>query len=575
MTAETLNSGLKPNSKTIGRDILAGLIAAIAAIPDGMASAVLAGVNPVYGLYNLMVGTPVAALFTSSVYMAVINTSAMALVVYSALAGYTDGEEKTSALVVLTILVGAFQLLLGILKLGYLTRFISNSVMTGFLTGIAVIIILGQLGDFTGYSGEGNNKVAQTIDLLMNLDQIDLYTLAAGLITLALIVVLDRTRLSPVAMLIGLITATLLVAALGWDSVVLVGDTAEIPSSLPTPTMPDLKLVPAMIIPAVAIGIIGLIQASGVSQGYPNPGGKTPDASGDFRGQGLANIAAGFFRGLPLGGSLSGTALVVNAGAQSRWANVFTGIFVALGVLLFAGLIEMLPMTALAAILIYAGYQTIKPARIRMVWNTNSLSRVVMVVTFIFTLFLPVQQAVFVGVALQVILFVYKSAERMEITELMPTASGDYLEGPAPDVLPDWRVTMLVPHGSLFFAGASDFEEEAPSAEGVQGAVVVLVLRGRRALGSTALQVFRGYAEALQKGNGRLLLVDVNDAVVEQLERTGLLADFGPENILPQNPLLVASTKDAYDAGAEALASLLEERERAVADDQEEIAEPM
>ena len=160
MAAEAIDSrGLKPSSKTIGRDVLAGLIAAIAAIPDGMASAVLAGVNPVYGLYNLMVGTPVAALFTSSVYMAVINTSAMALVVYSALAGYTDVEEQTSALVVLTILVGLFQLLLGVFKLGFLTRFISNSVMRGFLTGIAVIIILGQLGDFTGYHGEGNNKV--------------------------------------------------------------------------------------------------------------------------------------------------------------------------------------------------------------------------------------------------------------------------------------------------------------------------------------------------------------------------------------------------------------------------------
>ncbi len=203
----------------------------------------------------------------------------------------------------------------------------------------------------------------------------------------------------------------------------------------------------------------------------------------------------------------------------------------ALGVLLFAGLIEMLPMTALAAILIYAGFQTIKPQRIRAVWNTNSLSRVVMVVTFIFTLFLQVQQAVFLGVALQVILYVFQSAERMEITELIPTADGDYLEGPAPDVLQDWRVTMLVPHGSLFFAGAADFEEEAPSAEGVQGAVVVLILRGRKEFGSTALNVFQRYAEALQKGNGRLILAVVNDKVFAQLERTGSLSVFGSENI--------------------------------------------
>ena len=311
-------SGLKPNPKTLSRDIVAGLVAGIAAIPDGLASAVLAGVNPVAGLYNLMVGTPIASLFTSSVYMAVINTSAMALVVRTAVGDISDPDQQISALVVLTVLVGLFQLALGLLKLGFLTRFISNAVMTGFLTGIAIIIILGQLGDFTGYATEGANKVRQTINLLLHLNQVDPHTLIIGLITLAIIVILDRGRLSPVAMLIGLIVATVLVKTLGWTSVVLVGDNYVIPNSLPKLAVPDLSLIPKMFIPAIAIGLIGLIQGAGVSQGYVNPDGKTPDASGDFRGQGIANIVAGFFRGLPLGGSLSGTALVVNAGAQTR-----------------------------------------------------------------------------------------------------------------------------------------------------------------------------------------------------------------------------------------------------------------
>ena len=150
-------NSLKPNRATFGRDMLAGLIAAIAAIPDGMASATLAGVNPVYGLYNLMVGTPIGALFTSSVYMAVINTSAMALVVLEALQGFSD-EEQIKALVTLTVLVGVFQLILALLKLGYLTRFVSNSVMRGFLTGIGVVIVLSQLSDFTGYAAAGRQQ---------------------------------------------------------------------------------------------------------------------------------------------------------------------------------------------------------------------------------------------------------------------------------------------------------------------------------------------------------------------------------------------------------------------------------
>ena len=196
-------NSLKIERKTIGRDLLAGLIAAIAAIPDGMASATLAGVNPVYGLYNLMVGTPVGALFTSSVYMAVINTSAMALVVLEALAGFS-GDEQLKALVTLTVMVGLFQLILALLKLGYLTRFVSNSVMRGFLTGIGIVIILSQLPDFTGYAAQGSNKVTQTLDLLGNMGQVDPYTLGVGVLTIAIIVVLDRTRLSPVSMLVAI-----------------------------------------------------------------------------------------------------------------------------------------------------------------------------------------------------------------------------------------------------------------------------------------------------------------------------------------------------------------------------------
>ncbi|MBE2240326.1 MAG: SulP family inorganic anion transporter [Caldilineaceae bacterium] len=156
---------LKIDRSSIGQDLLAGLIAAVAAIPDGLASGVLAGVNPVYGLYNLMTGTPVVALFTSSAFMAVVNTSAMALVVFEAMRGYAE-TEHIKVLVTLTMLTGLFQLLLGLLKLGYLTRFISNAVMRGFLTGIAIVIILSQLPDFFGYDAQGPNRIAQSIDLL-------------------------------------------------------------------------------------------------------------------------------------------------------------------------------------------------------------------------------------------------------------------------------------------------------------------------------------------------------------------------------------------------------------------------
>ena len=531
------------NRNTFSKDIIAGLTAAVAAIPDGMATASLAGVNPTYGLYNLMVGTPIAAIFTSSVYMAVINASAMALVANEALVNYT-GEEQVEAIVTLTLLVGLFMLTLGLLKLGWLTRFISNSVMRGFLTGIAFVIIIGQLADFTGYTVQGANYPAKLLDLLRNVDQINPATLGIGVLTIVLILVLDRTPLKSFSMLIALIIGAALVKLMSLDSVALVG---EIPEGLPTPMLPKLTLVPDLLLSAIAIGIIGLVQAAGVSQGYPNPDGDFPNPDGDFRGQGIGNIVAGFFQGLPIGGSVSGTALVVGAGSRSRWSNIFTGIFVAVGLLLFATQIENLPMTSLAAILILAGFQSIKPTEIRKVWNTTALSAAVFLFTLIATLFLPVQQAIFLGVIIQIFLFIFQSSERMTIIELIPTGDGDFEEKPAPAALQSDRVTMLLPYGSLFFAAARDFEEEAPSPDEATHSAVIVILRGRIQLGSTSIGVFERYADALKENNGRLILAEVSESVRSQLEKTGAIDVIGAENVLPAGDKMMASLQSAYD----------------------------
>ena len=536
----------RDNRTNVVGDMLAGLIAAVAAIPDGLASGVLAGVNPVFGLYNLMVGTPVAALFTSSVLMAVINTSAMALVVFEAMKVYS-GSEQVTALVTLTILTGLFQLALGLLKLGYLTRFISSAVMRGFLTGIAIVIILSQLSDFTGYSAQGANKVTQTLDLLRHVHLVDLQTVIVGCSTIAIILLLDRTRLRRVSMLVAIMAAALLVKFLHWDGVILVGDTATITRSLPMPALPSLQMIPQLLPFAVALGIIGLVQAAGVSQGFPNPDHKRANPDGDFRGQGLANVVAGFFQGLPLGGSVSGTTLVVSAGATSRWANIFTGLFVVVGVLLFANLIMALPMTSLAAILILAGIGSIRPDAIRSIWRTNHLSAFVMSLTMVATLFVPVYQAIFLGVVIQIFLYIFQAAERMTVMELVPTADGDFEERPAAVSLSDNSVTMLLPYGSLFFAAARDFEDEVPDAGEAKHAAVIVVLRGRNNMGSTALGVLVSYAETLQRNGGCLFLADVSDNVRSQMENTGVANKIGADYILSPKDELVASLRTAYE----------------------------
>jgi SulP family sulfate permease len=160
-------------------DVVAGLTTGIANIPDAMASAILAGVNPVFGLYALMVGTPVGALLTSSNFMLICTTSAMALTAGSALADFS-GPAQDQALFTLTLLVGLFMMAAGLLRMGRLMRFVSNAVMVGFLTGVSVLVVLSQLGDFTGFGSAYSNKVAQSVDLLLHPAQIQGQTLAIG-----------------------------------------------------------------------------------------------------------------------------------------------------------------------------------------------------------------------------------------------------------------------------------------------------------------------------------------------------------------------------------------------------------
>ena len=305
-------------------DLITGLVMALITIPGSLANGLLAGVNPVYGLYSTIAGTTVAALFTSSVFMNVDSTSATALATGEEVIGLSP-EDQLAYIVVLGLLVGLFQLIFGFLKLGFLTRFISNAVMTGFLTGIGLLTIMGQVGDLTGFYSDAGNKVFKTIDTLFNISLIHIPTLVIGLLTMAIIFLSDRSRFRKYSYAIALVASTLLVTFLSPEGVATVGDTTEVPRTFISLHLPDLTLIPRLILPALSIAIIVLVQGSGVSQSVPNPDGEYPDPNGDFKGQGLANVATGFAGGIPVGGSLGGTAVITQDGRQVALGKYFHG----------------------------------------------------------------------------------------------------------------------------------------------------------------------------------------------------------------------------------------------------------
>ncbi|HSN78516.1 MAG TPA: SulP family inorganic anion transporter, partial [Anaerolineae bacterium] len=518
--------------------------------------ALLATVNPVYGIYTLMVAVPIGAIFTSSVFMNVSTTGALSVAAGAGMAGM-PASQRYEALAVLVLLVGVIQLLAGLFRLGFLLRFVSNAVMTGFLNGVAVLIILGQLGDLTGFRSAFSRNVVRSLDLMLNLGQINVPTTIIGVLTLALIVLLLQTRLRKFAFLIAIVVATLLLAflslpalatTLNFDTVQTVGDVATIPRSLPGLALPRPSLILSMLLPAFAVAIIGLIQGAGVSQGTPNPDGKYSNVSRDFLGQGAANLATSFVGGLPAGGSISGTALLMGAGAKSRWANISVGLFVAVVVLLVAPLVERVPMPALAALLIVAGFQGLRVPQAVTIWNTSKVSAVVMIITFIATLIVPLQFAVLLGTALSIVLHVFRQSNKVVVTQWVLQPQGFPLEVPAPKQLPSNQLTLLHVYGSLFFAAAKSVEEMLPDVSNASHAVVGISLRGQGEIGSTFMTVLQRYAEALQARDSKLMLIGVDAAARDQLAKTGVLKLIGEENVFLATPQIGGAMNRAVAA---------------------------
>jgi SulP family sulfate permease len=519
------------NRNTIGADLSAGLVLGIQSIPDGMATGLLALVNPIYGLYAYMTGVFSGAFFSSSVFMSIQATSAMALIVAS-VSQVRDGPDPNTVLFALSILTGLIMLAAGLFKLGALVRFVPNAVITGFVNAVALLIILGQLDDFTGYSSVGANRVFRTFDLLQNIEQVHLPTLLVGLLTIILILTLEKTSLGALGMVVAMIFASLVVPLLGAEAVVLVRDIADIPSSLPLPVLPSLAAFPGLVIPALSLAFVGLVQGSSISQSVPNPDGNYPDASGDFVGQGVANLVAGLLRGLPVGGSMSATALVLSAGARSRLANISAGVVMALAILLFGRLVGLIAMPVLAGLLIVVGFRTLKLEQARMVAKTGWVQQVVMFLTFAAALFVPLQYAVLFGVGLAVLLFVLRQSNKVTVRALT-LGEGLYpVEGVPPAEVPARQVTVLMPYGSLFFAAAPIFNEQLPAVTPAsRHAVVILVLRGKKEVGSTFLKVIARYADLLHQQGSKLMLSGVVPYVEEQIERTEIIRHIGRENI--------------------------------------------
>jgi len=533
--------------KNLRDDAMAGLVLGVESVPDGLASGLLAGVNPVAGLYGYLYGMVGGVLFTGTAFMTIQATGAMAIIIADV--DLASRDDPSRALFTLAILTGVVMILAGLLRLGSYLRFVSNSVMTGFITAVGINIVLGQLDDFTGYEANGANRVIRAFDLLFNFWRIDIPTITVGVVTIVAIVVLRRTKLGALGLVVSIMVGSVVGAILrefGHD-IVQVREIASVPRSLPFFTLPVLRDVPALIIPALSLAFVGLVQGAGVSAGFPNEDGSQADESQDFIGQGAGNVVAGLFQGMPVGGSMSASSLVSTAGAKSRAALLYAGGVMAVVILLFGGVIDLIAMPSLAGLLIVVGIGTIKPEQIMSVAKTGPVPLTVMSITLVLTMIIPLQYAVLVGVGISGILFVARQSTGLVTKRMVIHDDGRVEEVDPPAEVPPNEVVALHPYGAIFFATAPTLFEQMPTVmPESRNSVVILRIRGADDAGATLLDVLERYAQSLRDVDSKLMVVTDNRRVIRQLRVTGTTDVIGADNVYRSTAFIGETTREAH-----------------------------
>ena len=549
---------LRPRRADLRADFFAGLPGAISSVPDGMASSVLAGVGPSHGLYASF-AAPIAGGLTSSTRLMVITTtSAAALAAGSTLAD-VDAADRSGAMLWLTLMAGGLMVAAALVNLGRFIRFVSYSVMLGFLTGVAVNMVFGQLPDLLGAETDGGVAIQKAWYVVTHPSGIDLPTSLCGIAALVLMAVLAHTRIDTFSSLVALLVPTVAVWLTGVAGVALVKDNGSLPHGIPAPGVPDPgSFSLSLVVGAASVAAIVLVQGAGVAEAMPNPDGSRSETRRDFTAQGVGNLASGLFGGQVVGGSVGQSALNVTAGARSRWAAIFSGIWMLAILLIFSELVGEVAMATLAAVLIYAGWSTIKPREIWAVAHAGAIPAIAMTATLLAVLLLPVAEAVGVGVLASLLMQLNQESLDLRLVRLRLDERDRLVEQELPAELGPFDVVVIDVYGSLFFAGTRTLQRRLPPPGaaarragelGRGGPVVVLRLRGRTTLGATFLKVVGDYAHQLAEVGGELYLSGVDHRLVGRWDQDGLTERLGNVRVFEAAPVLGDSTRAAIELG--------------------------
>jgi high affinity sulfate transporter 1 len=522
------------------KDLVAGVVLSALLVPQGMAYAELAGLPAITGLYATVVCLLAYAVFGPSPYLVLGPDSSLGPMIAAAILPLAAGDENYAIALagMLALMVGALCVGAGAARLGFVADLISKPVRIGYLAGLAVTIFVGQLPKLFGISVDAEGLFQEFVAVLSNLESTNPWTLAAGLLTLAIILILRRVAPRLPGVLIAVLVAIAVTALFGLPArgVDVVG---VLPQGFPAPSFPSVTLsdLPLLVATAVGMSLLAIGDTISTSTGFAARRGDEVDGNQELVGIGSANLLAGLFQGFPISTSGSRTAVAEQSGAKTQLTGVVAALAVLAMLLFVPGLVRNLPQSALAAIIIAASLSLIDLATLRRLWTVRREEFVLASVAILGVALVGVLEGIVIAVLLSIIQFFNHAWQpHYAIMGKTPRVAGYHDVQRYPDAEKIPGLLMLRWDAPIFFANANIFRKvvrEQVAATAPTPLWVLVAAQPVTDVDSTAADMLVDLDKELNAAGIHLIIAELKDHVREKIERYGLLDTIDHRHFYP------------------------------------------
>lgn len=524
------------NGSLFRSDLSAGLTVAVMLIPQGMAYAMIAGLPPIYGLYASVIPILVYALLGTSRQLAVGPVAMVSLLTASSVSMLAESgtDQYIMLAITLALLVGIIQFLLGIFRLGFLVSFLSHPVISGFTSAAALIIGFSQLKHLLGIAIPRSHYVHEIlIEAFRQIGETNIYSLLTGVAGILIIIFLKRIHKSFPSQLVAVIFGILAVRLFSLESrgVSVVGD---IPAGLPEFGMPlfEISVLQSLMPAALAIALVSFMESIAVAKAIQaRHKDYKLDSNQELIALGMANIAGSFFKSYPVTGGFSRTAVNDQAGARTTLASLISVFGIVLTLFFFTNLFYFLPNAILASVIMVAVFGLIDYKEALHLWHSDRKDFTMLLVSFIATLFLGIEQGIAIGVLLSLAILVFNTSRpHIAVLGKIPGSSIYRNIERFDNVIEDESLLILRFDGRLYFANCEYFKEKldllyAKKADSLKA--IIISGESINAIDSSAIHMLKDLHKDYKNKNIRLIFTGLIGPVRDALKRSGLVDKLG------------------------------------------------